>query len=119
MTDQKLFLCTKERQLFEEVSNFYRDLIITKEKRVENLKRSNRMLENKIHKQRTELNRLNKENEDLKAENETLKAVREFNKGTIELLLERLNGKQLTKYESAITEHSSSITNALERGGNK
>lgn len=76
MTDQKLFLCTKERQLFEEVSNFYRDLIITKEKGVENLKRSNRMLENKIHKQRTELNRLNKENEDLKAENETLKEDR-------------------------------------------
>lgn len=114
---QRFIIPSKERQMFEDVSSFYRDLIITTEKENGNLKRSNRMLENKIYNQRKELNRLNKENEDLKAENETLKAVREFNKGTIELLLERLNGKELTNYESAITEHSSSITNAIERGG--
>ena len=73
MTDQKVFLCSKERQMFDEVSNFYRDLIITKEKGIENLKRSNRMLENKIHKQRKELRRLHEENMDLKEENRTLK----------------------------------------------
>lgn len=66
--DDKFIAPIKERQLFEDVSSFYRGLIITKEKEIENLKRSNRMLENKIHKQRKELNRLNKENKDLKEE---------------------------------------------------
>lgn len=66
--EQRFIVPSRERQLFEDVSSFYRGLIITKEKEIENLKRSNRMLENKIHKQRKELNRLNKENKDLKEE---------------------------------------------------
>lgn len=98
LMEQRFIAPTRERQMFEEVSNFYRDLIITKEKGVENLKRSNRMLENKIHKQRTELNRLNKENEDLKEEVKTLKEVREFNKRTIEMLLEQLNPGYTVEY---------------------
>ena len=96
--EQRFIAPTKERQMFEEVSNFYRGLIITKEKGVENLKRSNRMLENKIHKQRKELNRLNKENKDLKEEIKTLKEVREFNKRTIEMLLEQLNPGYTVEY---------------------
>lgn len=75
--EQRFIALTKERQMFEEVSNFYRDLITTKEKGVENLKRSNRMLENKIHKQHKELNRLNKENKNLKEEIKALKEVRD------------------------------------------
>lgn len=115
--EQRFIAPTRERKMFEEVSSFYRNLIITKEKDIENLKRSNRMLENKIHKQRKELNRLNKENKDLKEENNTLKDVREFNKGTIELLLDQINGKELSDYSKTITEHTESIIKAIERGG--
>lgn len=114
--NQRFIAPTGERKMFEEVSNFYRDLIITKEKEIENLKRSNRMLENKIHKQRTELNRLNKENEVLKEENNTLKEIREFNNGTIKLLLDRINGKELSDYSKTITAHIESIIKAMERG---
>lgn len=114
--EQRFIAPTKERQMFEEVSSFYRDLIITKEKGIEKLKRSNRMLENKIHKQRTELNRLNKENQDLKEENNTLKEIREFNNGTIKLLLDRINGKELSDYSKTITGHIESIIKAMERG---
>lgn len=114
--DDKFIAPIKERQLFEDVSSFYRGLIITKEKEIENLKRSNRMLENKINKQRKELRRLHEENEDLKEENNTLKEIREFNKGTIELLLERINGKELSDYSTTITERTESIIKAMERG---
>ena len=116
MTDQKVFLCSKERQMFDEVSNFYRDLIITKEKGIENLKRSNRMLENKIHKQRKELRRLHEENMDLKEENRTLKEVRIFNKSTIELLLKRLNETYETDYVKAMEEHFEETEKVIERG---
>ena len=87
-----------ERKVFDEVSSFYR------------------MLENKINKQRKELRRLHEENEDLKEENNTLKEIREFNKGTIELLLERINGKELSDYSTTITERTESIIKAMERG---
>ena len=116
LMEQRFIAPTKERQMFEEVSSFYRDLITTKEKGIENLKRSNRMLENKIHKQRKELRRLHEENEDLKEENNTLKEVREFNKGTIELLLDRINGKELSDFSKTITEHTESFIKAMERG---
>ena len=66
--EQRFIVPSRERQMFEDVSSFYRNLITAKEKEIGNLKRSNRMLENKIHKQRKELNRLNKENKDLKEE---------------------------------------------------
>lgn len=105
-----------ERKVFDEVSSFYRILIAEHIKDKENLKRSNRMLENKINKQRKELRRLHEENEDLKEENNTLKEIREFNKGTIELLLERINGKELSDYSTTITEHTESIIKAIERG---
>lgn len=55
-----------ERKVFDEVSSFYRILIAEHIKDKENLKRSNRMLENKINKQRKELRRLHEEMEDLK-----------------------------------------------------
>lgn len=96
--EQRFIAPTKERQMFEEVSNFYRDMIISKEKYIENSKRTNRMLENKIHKQRKELRRLNQENNDLKEENKTLKEVREFNKKTIEMLLEQMNPGYTVEY---------------------
>lgn len=105
-----------ERKVFDEVSSFYRILIAEHIKDKENLKRSNRMLENKINKQRKELRRLHEENEDLKEENNTLKEIREFNKGTIELLLERINGKELSDYSTTITERTESIIKAMERG---
>ena len=66
-----------ERKVFDEVSSFYRILIPEHIKDKENLKRSNRMLENKIHKQHKELNRLNKENKNLKEEIKALKEVRD------------------------------------------
>lgn len=66
-----------ERKVFDEVSSFYRILIAEHIKDKENLKRSNRMLENKIHKQHKELNRLNKENKNLKEEIKALKEVRD------------------------------------------
>lgn len=96
--EQRFIVPSRERQMFEDVSSFYRNLITAKEKEIGNLKRSNRMLENKIHKQRKELNRLNKENKDLKEEIKTLKEVREFNKRTIEMLLERLNPGYTVEY---------------------
>lgn len=55
-----------ERKVFDEISSFYRILIAEHIKDKENLKRSNRMLENKINKQRKELRRLHEENENLK-----------------------------------------------------
>lgn len=66
-----------ERKVFDEISSFYRILIAEHIKDKENLKRSNRMLENKIHKQHKELNRLNKENKNLKEEIKALKEVRD------------------------------------------
>lgn len=87
-----------ERKVFDEVSSFYRILIAEHIKDKENLKRSNRMLENKINKQRKELRRLHEENENLKEENKTLKEVRDFNKKTIEMLLEQLNPGYTVEY---------------------
>lgn len=114
--DQRFIAPTGERQMFEEVSSFYRDLITTKEKDIGNLKRSNRMLENKIHKQRKELNRLNKENEDLKAENNALKAVREFNKSTIKILTDRLSEISDSEYVKALSEHHEYTELLIEKG---
>lgn len=109
MTDQKLFLRSKERQMFDEVSNFYRDLIITKEKGIENLKRSNRMLENKIHKQRKELRRLHEKNMDLKEENEIQKELIEAPKNAEIIITE------LTNMIYTIEETTMKINKLLER----
>ena len=99
--EQRFIVPSRERHMFEDVSSFYRNLIIAEEKEIGNLKRSNRMLENKIHKQRKELNRLNKENKDLKEENNTLKEVREINKSTIKILMDRLSEISGSEYVKA------------------
>lgn len=105
-----------ERKVFDEVSSFYRILISGHIEDKNNLFRHIRQLESKIASQRKELRRLHKENEDLKEENKTLKEVREFNKGTIDLLLDQINGKELSDYSKTITEHTESIIKAMERG---
>lgn len=105
-----------ERKVFDEISSFYRILISGHIEDKNNLFRHIRQLESKIASQRKELRRLHEENMDLKEENSTLKEIREFNKGTIELLLDRINGKELSDYSKTITEHTESIIKAMERG---
>lgn len=87
-----------ERKVFDEISSFYRILISGHIEDKNNLFRHIRQLESKIASQRKELRRLHEENKDLKEENNTLKEVREFNKKTIETLLEQLNPGYTVEY---------------------